>query len=211
MGKYGNVATGIIDAARQAERTLPNELDASLKKISDLLDKGESADSILKSLTNKNDLAALYRISKASNLIQTGTSEAEAYAKQAQKLLKNDKDIVDATGESLGAVGDARKSADSFFKRNEKTLLAVGLGAAGIAALMLLTGKRDPAAALGVEAGTAAGGLGAALGTGLKAAGDSSGVSDVFAGIGDFFSTYGLYIGIACFILLMLGVFMMLK
>lgn len=90
------------------------------------------------------------------------------------------KTIADATESSLAQTAKAMKDSDTFFKRNEKALLAAGVTAAGLGAYMLLTGESDPAKAVGKALGSAAGGLGKGLFEGL--------------GLGDFFADWGTYI-----------------
>lgn len=132
--------------------------------------------------------------------------EATNIAKTASK--RTDKEIADAMDSSVAEVANAKKTADTFWKRNEKTLMALGITTGGIAALMLLTGESNPGTLLGDQVGNIAGGVGEGLGKGLGAA---VGGAVEGSGLGEFFSDWGLYIGIGCFVILMLAVLMMLK
>ena len=127
------------------------------------------------------------------------------------KTFKNvdDKQLREAFGASVKEVADVKKSALDFLKSDTGKILAIGgLTAGGLAALMLMTGKKDPAEALGDQLAkltkAAGAGLGSAVGGGLGSAFSASGLSD-------FFKQWGLYIGLFCACLMMLGLFMMLK
>jgi hypothetical protein len=84
-----------------------------------------------------------------------------------------------ATASTLSETADAMKKSKSFFKRNEKALLAAGISAAGLGMYMLMTGETNPAKALGKA-------LGEFTGAGFKSILDSSGLGDLFKGIGGY-------------------------
>jgi hypothetical protein len=129
--------------------------------------------------------------------------------KQLDELMPNGKAIAKTTGKSLPEVAEATKTAKKFLsEKSADFLVKAGVVAGGLAALMLLTGKKDPADALGSSAGKLAAGAGAGLG---GAVGGGLGALFGKSGLSDFFSQWGLYIGLFCACLMMLGLFMMLK
>ena len=127
---------------------------------------------VIKKIDDLEGLRAYARLAaKNPTLLAKGSDEAAAFAKQASKVVKKDSDIMTMTGKSASDVFKDKKAADSFLNTKAgATLLAAGLVAGGIAALMLLTGESDPAKALGQQLGTAAGAAGAAAGTAVGGA-----------------------------------------
>ena len=170
------------------------------------IDNAADLKTSIKSVGDANDL--ILSIGKSADTLTLTTKQSENLAAALEPFAKDSKSIMSLTDSSAAEVAKASAAATTFFQRNEKKLLAIGLGVGGIAALMLLTGESDPIKAVGDSFGDLAGAAGEGLGEGLGAAG--KGFSDGL-GIGEFFSSWGLYIGIFCAILLMLGVFMMLK
>jgi hypothetical protein len=178
--------------------------EAAVKRGGKLFEGIDDVNTLKNTVKNSDDARdLLLYIGKNADTINLSQTQKSILG-QSLSVLKTDLDVVKVTGKSVGEVGTALESAKGFFKRNEKTLLAAGLTAGSIATLMLLTGERDPAKAIGEELGNIAGGVGSAAGEGLKDLASASGITD-------FFKNWGLYIGIFCAILLMLGVFMMLK
>ena len=192
----------------------------SLTKLDGAFKQTDKLSTALKeNLKNADDFAALSLImAKNDNLIKN-SDEALEIAKAASKALPSDSAIMAATRKSAAQVKKAKDSSDSFFKSKEfqKGVAVVGVTAAGIATLMLLTGESDPAKAIGDQLGTAAGAAGAAAGTAagsaIGAALDTSGAGeaagDIFGGIGDFFKQWGLLMGLCCFCMIMMVVIMM--
>ncbi len=196
--------TKIKSFVSNAASTGTSITEAALKRGGDFFKKIDNPTEFKKVIQTPADARDLmYYVGKNADSLTLDSKQLNTLG-QAFNVAKKETDIVTITGKSVGESGKALTAAKDFFKRNEKTLLAAGLTVGAIATLMLLTGKRDPAEAIGEELGNIAGGIGSAAGEGLKDLASASGITD-------FFKNWGLYIGIFCAILLMLGVFMMLK
>jgi len=229
MGKF----SAISDVARSDLLAFglknADEIAAITKRIDSLsaiIKNSDNVPQVIKNIDDLEGLRAYARIAaKNPSLLAKGSDEAAAFAAQASKVVKNDSDIMTATGKSAADVFKSKKAADSFLNTAAgKTLLTAGLVAGGIATLMLLTGESDPAKAVGQQVGTAAGAAGAAAGTAaggaVGAALDTSGAGDLakdaldtagdaFKGFGGFFQKWGLLMGLGCFCMIMMVVIMM--
>ncbi len=195
-GIFKGALDGGADAAEAAAKRGAS-LAANLGNISELKKS-------MKTVDDAEDLV-LYLGKNADTVFRDlSKSELQNLGKAIEPFAKDSKSIMKLTGDSPSTIAKATQSAGDFFKRNEKTLLTAGLSVGAITILMLITGESDPAKAIGDQVGSLAGSVGSAAGEGAKSFFDG-------LGIGDFFSKWGLYIGIFCAILLMLGVFMMLK
>jgi hypothetical protein len=217
--RFGGLAGGI---GKIGDVTLDTAQKVNVKRIADVIDdvggdfaKIDYAKIIRKGDQGLDDLASFGALLKKAEL--DGVSKLDKVARKS--LLKNASDLVTASGKLPRATGatvaesaKAMDGATSFFKRYEKQFLLAGVTAAGLAALMLLTGESDPGKAIGGAIGDLAEGVGEGVGAGLGAGlgGAAKGISDGL-GVGDFFSSWGMYIGIFCAVLLILGLFMMLK
>lgn len=206
--RFSSIADGLTSVGGAA---IDSTKRANLSRISKALDVAGDLSKldykqVIKSIDDVADLGAILKTAKIPTPVRT------KLCKELSSFVKTGGDVPKAAGATVAEAGEAMTEATSFFKRNEKTLLLVGITAAGIAVLMLLTGESDPAKAIGSSVGDLAEGLGEGVGAGLGAGlGEAAKGLDEGLGISDFFSKWGLYIGIFCAILLMLGVFMMLK
>jgi hypothetical protein len=207
--RFGSIADGLttiggatIDSAKRANLT---RISKSLDDVAGDLSKLDFA----KVLKSTDDVADFGAILKKTD-IPTGVRKD--LVTQLSKWVKVGGDVPKAAGATVAQAGKAMEAATSFFKRNEKTLLLIGVSAAGLATLMLLTGESDPAKALGGTIGGLAAAAGEGVGAGLSAGigGAVEGI-DKGLGISSFFSKWGLYIGIFCAVLIFFGLFMMLS
>lgn len=223
MGKFGSAATGIVDSLKSllgSAGALAKK--ANLDRISKALDDipeaaGDFSKVDMKKLfdsgilKNGTDIGDLKAILKNSGDIKLNPKQTKEMLIGSSKFMTKDTDLLEA-GATLGEAGKSLDAAKSFFQRNEKTLLLIGVSAVGIATLMLLTGESDPSKAIGGALGNVAAAAGEGVGTGLgEGLGGLADGLDKGLGISDFFKNWGLYIGIFCAVLLMLGLFMMLK
>ncbi len=197
LSKLKNFFKGAVDNGANITEQVLKRGESLYKQ----LDKPDFINSV-KSLDDSK--ALVYYVGKNADTLGELSQTQKINLGRAFKNVKTGTDVVNVTGKSVGEAGKALTAAKDFFQRNEKTLLTAGLTVGAIATLMLLTGESDPAKAIGEELGVGLGAVGDAAGKGAKSFFDG-------LGIGDFFSKWGLYIGIFCAILLMLGVFMMLK
>jgi hypothetical protein len=195
--KIKRVFGALADAAGEGANSVRK---VNLKKIGDALDKsGGVLDKNVMTLLKRADGTLDEDAFKALGAILKKASK-QADNKNIAKNLKSvselvegapTKKIADATDSSLAQTAKAMKDSDTFFKRNEKALLAAGVTAAGLGAYMLLTGESNPAKAVGKLVGDGLGAAGKGLFEGL--------------GLGDFFKDWGKYIlgfgGIVLFVI----------
>jgi len=193
--KIKRVFGALADAAGEGADSVKK---ANLKKIGEALDEtGGAVNDTVKKLVRNADGTLNGDAFEALGAILRKAGRKE---KTVLKNLKSVSELVEgaptgkiakATGSSTAQTAKAMKDSDTFFKRNEKALLAAGVSAAGLGAYMLLTGESNPAKAIGKALGEAGGGLGKGLFEGL--------------GLGDFFADWGKYIlgfgGIVVFVI----------
>jgi len=132
------------------------------------------------------------------------------------KLISKDlKEVNTASAAQVAALSGATSTeaataltaAKSWTEKNPalaKTILASGLTVGGIALLMILTKKGDPADALAAELAKVAKGAGGALGGGVHSFFDGSGISD-------FFTQYWWISAIMCCLIIVVAVYSAMK
>lgn len=191
-----------VDTAKRANLT---RISKSLDDAGGDLSKVDFA----KVIKSSDDVTAFGAIIKKTDI---PPSARKKLVNELSKWVKVGGDVPKAAGVSVGAAGKAMEAVSGFFKRNEKTLMLAGITAAAIATLMLFTGETDPGKAIGGLIGDVAESAGEGIGGGLKAGvgGAIEGI-DEGLGISDFFSKWGIYIGIFCAVLIIFGLIMMLK
>jgi hypothetical protein len=161
MGKFGNIASGVVKGGGDSiDDALASSIKNAGKHLDDLAKNAPDGIPDLKKLDpklfTKADGAFDENAMKGLNMVlkKMGVPFKDRFALTAKmtKMVGDlpDKSIVKSTGNTVGEVGEAAAKAKSFFKRNQDTLVKVGIGAAAITMVMLVTGQQDPATAIGM-------------------------------------------------------------
>ena len=192
--KVKRVFGAIADAASEGANV------ALFRKMGSALDEsgGVINDSVKKLVRNADGSLNDEAFQALGAILRKAGRNEKTIAKNLKAVTELVKDaptgkIAKATGSSLSDTADAMKKADTFFKKNEKALIAAGIGAIGLGAYMLLTGESNPAKALGKLVGEGLGAAGKGLADGL--------------GISDFFKKWGMYIAgfVGLIVLIIIG------
>jgi hypothetical protein len=198
------VKRSLSAAADVAGEGLSGVKQVNAKKVGDAMTSsgGEINDSVVDAIRKgDNDMIPLGNVLKNAEIPSSATKKnLKAVSDLVEDVPAGD--IAKRTGSTLAETADAMKKADSFFKRNEKALLAAGISAAGLGTYMLLTGETDPAKAVGKIVGEVAGAAGKGLGSGLKGLFEGSGLGELFKGVGVYI------IGFFAFILFIFAMYM---
>lgn len=207
LRSFTKIADDVVNAAGDSIGVGKRVKLADLgKKLDDIDAKGGDVTDLYtnKTIKNLDDVADLATILNKSDIPK---KDVDKHIKELSKIVKTDSDVMKATKATLAQAKSAIDKASDFIKKNPK-IAAAGAGVGGIATLMLIKGESDPAKVIGEQLGSLIEGAADAAGKGIG--GVVKGAADA-SGIGDFFSKFGIYIGIFCAILLVLGLFMMLK
>lgn len=218
-GGSGDAAIALSKAASKAKSSIGDAAEAaSLKAGRNIIDNGIPVDDLVKgTLKNATDeearlLTAAFRIArKAEGVDSTVLKSIDDALEVIAKTATNGGEVMAKSGADLGTVGTLLNKVTTYCAKKESScgkLALVGLSVAGVVYMMIATDESDPGKIIGKEvgvvAGSAAEGIGAAVGSASNSFFDSSGLTS-------FFTKYGWVIGIFVFLMLALSIYSMMN